>query len=98
MDYKNTFRKIVNFLSKNCILVLLLNLVGGYVTLFIAFALVVTECSAHKSSDWFLENFESQHSVSPEECKIRKLMQSQESLGHEFEKVIFENLLDLSET
>jgi hypothetical protein len=59
--------------------------------------MVVTECSSQARSDWFLENFSMPKEVRTVECKVTKLLEGQESIGYEFEKVLFENLWDLYE-
>lgn len=97
MNYERIFKKAISFFRANVITILLIHLFIGYITLFIAFIMVVTECSSQSRSDWFLENFSTPKEVRTVECKLTKLLEGQESLGYEFEKVLFENLWDLYE-
>lgn len=77
---------------------LFINLFIGYLTLLIAFIVVVAD-KTHKNSDWFLENF----AISESELKALhstyiQLASHQEPLGHDFEKVIHENRWNLYES
>lgn len=76
------------------IYILLINLFIGYLTLFIAFLMVINNCPVRQPSDWALENF----SMFPNEKSIIKFLESQEPLGKDFEKVIHQNLWDLYES
>lgn len=66
MNLKGIFKKSILFLRRNLITALLIHLFIGYLTLFIAFVMVVIDRSTHTNSAWFLENF----TISASELKV----------------------------
>jgi len=81
----------------------ILYVVAAYMLLIIGFIMIIMQSHTASESEWFSENFSMNPEPPPKECKIingfySKLLNEQESLGQEFERVVHQNLWDLYES
>lgn len=105
MDILRIIKKGLHVIITEPLGILLIGILIGYLTLFIAFIVVFVDShrDSNSDSDWYLENF--QISIEPKTSETKtlnhfysKLLQDQQTLGQEFEKVLNENLWHLYES
>lgn len=99
MRFRRFIKKVLPVI-KEPLGIALIYIVIAYLTLFIAFIIVLMDChSPTENSDWFLENFViSESELNALHHAYAQLAADQEPLGHDFEKVLHENRWNLYES